>query len=187
MSVCTYKLDICLCLWEQVFLNILASVQVFVSCQAPAVSAVWMSERAINTWGSRNTQTPSMDCIYGRDWGGGGESRHAQLSSGCGETPTKTTGLLKPPWMSPRGQWSGWNAGLGLEVQGYVLLLMSSPHWASLTLSPWHCLTSTLPQPLPGLVLDHWSKPHFLNSVNIPLCPWDDPNKMCVSKWIRRR
>ncbi|KAK5910225.1 hypothetical protein CesoFtcFv8_004079 [Champsocephalus esox] len=29
--------------------------------------------------------------------------------------------------MNPRGQRSGGNAGLGLEVQGYVLLLMSSP------------------------------------------------------------
>lgn len=65
-----------------------------------------------------------------------GGSRHAQLGSGCGEGPTKTPGLLKPPWMSPRGQWSGRNAGLGLEVQGYVLLLMSSPRWASLALSP---------------------------------------------------
>lgn len=132
-------------------LNMCACVRacVFVCCQALAVSSAWMTERAINTWGSRNTQTLSPDCIYGHEWGGdggvgmgwswgkgGGVSRHAQLSSGCGQDPTKTPGLLKPPWMSPRGHWSGRNAGLGLEVQGYVLLLMSSPHWASLALSP---------------------------------------------------
>lgn len=74
--------------------------------------------------------------------GGGEESRHAQLGSGCGEGPTKTPGLLKPPWMSPRGQRSGRNADLGLEVQGYVLLLMSSPRWASLAPSPRRCPTS---------------------------------------------
>lgn len=71
-----------------------------------------------------------------------GGSRHAQLSSDCGQGPTKTPGLLKPPWMSPRGQRSGRNAGLGLEVQGYVLLLMSSPHWASLAPSPPNPLSS---------------------------------------------
>lgn len=128
-------------------LNMSACVwaQVFVCCQVLAVSSAWTSERAINTWGRRNTQTPSLDCIYGPDWGGCGRragSRHAQLGSGRGDGPTKTPGLLKPPWMSPRGQWSGRNAGLGLEVQGYVLLLMSSPRWASLALSPWRCPAS---------------------------------------------
>lgn len=54
--------------------NMSACVQqwVFVCCQPPTVSSAWMSKRAINTWGSRNTQTPSLDCIYGYDWGGGG-------------------------------------------------------------------------------------------------------------------
>lgn len=32
-----------------------------------------------------------------------GGSSCTQLGSGCGEGPTKTPGLLKPPWMSPRG------------------------------------------------------------------------------------
>lgn len=51
--------------------------------------------------------------------------------------------------MSPRGQWSGRNAGLGLEVQGYVLLLMSSPRWASLALRPDTASPDTLLQPPP--------------------------------------
>lgn len=78
-----------------------------VCCQALAVRSAWMSETAINTWASRNTQTPALDCIYGPDWDGGVReargSRHAQLGSGCGEGPTKTLGLLKPPLDESQG------------------------------------------------------------------------------------
>lgn len=76
------------------------------------------------------------------------------LHSGCGESPTKTLGLLKPPWMSPRGQWSGRNAGLGLEVQGYVLLLMRSPRWASLARSPDTASPAPPKQPPPATKTD---------------------------------
>lgn len=105
-------------------------------------------ELSMNEWEShkhlrKQEHTDTRSGLYLRSrlgWGKG--SHYAQLGSGCGKGPTKTSGLLKPPWMSPRGQWSGRNAGLGLEVQGYVLLLMRSPRWASLALSPRHCLTS---------------------------------------------
>lgn len=112
---------------------------VCVCCQALAASSAWASQRAINTWGSRNTQASSLNCIYGPNWDGGeGEGHYVQRRSARGRGPTKTPGLLKPPWMSPRGQWCGRYAGLGLKVRGYVLLLMRSPCWASLALSPQH-------------------------------------------------
>lgn len=41
-----------------------ASMSVLVCFQAQAVRLAWMSERAINTRGGRNTQTPALDCIY---------------------------------------------------------------------------------------------------------------------------
>lgn len=67
--------------------------------------------------------------------GGLGGMGHAQLGSGCGRGPTKTPGLLKPPPLDEsQGAVSGWNAGQGLKVQGYVLLVMSSTLWASLPL-----------------------------------------------------
>lgn len=54
------------------------------------------------------------------------------LGSGCGQGPTKTPELLKPPLDESQGAVSGRNAGRGLKVQGYVLLLMRSTRWASL-------------------------------------------------------
>lgn len=62
----------------------------------------------------------------------GGEWVMHMLGSGCGQGPTKTPGLLKPPLDESQGAVSGRNAGRGVKVQGYVLLLMRSTRWASL-------------------------------------------------------
>lgn len=63
---------------------------------------------------------------------GGGGGGHAQLWLWPGSN--QNTGAVKAPLDESRGAVSGRNAGLGLKVQGYVLLLMTSTHWASLPL-----------------------------------------------------
>lgn len=48
----------------------------------------------------------------------GGVSRHAILGSGCGEGPTKTTGLLKPPLDESRGAAERTECGPGFRGSG---------------------------------------------------------------------
>lgn len=67
-------------------------------------------------------------------------SHFAPPGSSCGQDPIKTLLLLKLSCLDESQgwwwRWSGWNVSLSLEVQGYVLLVMGSPCWASLALSP---------------------------------------------------
>lgn len=60
---------------------------------------------------------------------GGGGSCTAQLWLWPGSN--QNTGAVKAPLDESQGAVSGQNAGLGLKVQGYVLLLMRSTRWAS--------------------------------------------------------
>lgn len=103
-SLCIQMICKSRCLW--CLKHVSTCVNVFVCPQDQAVSPAWISVRVINTWASRNTQTPVLDCD---GWWAVREARgshHAQLGSGCGKGPTKTLWLLKPPWMGPSGQWT---------------------------------------------------------------------------------
>lgn len=166
---------------------------VFVCCRALTVSAAWMSETVINTWASRNAQTPALDCIYGPDWddgseggGGGGGSCTARLWLWRGSNQNTRAG--KPPLDESQGAVERTECRPGFRGSGVrpvvneinpLGLSASEPLMLPHQPQP-HCQAPPQPQ---WLDLDYWGIPHFLNSAHITLCPWDDPINMSVS-WV---
>lgn len=76
-------------------------VNMFVSCRFLAVSSAWTRESAINTWASRNSQTPTLDCSYGPDWGVGESSCTARLW--LWRVSNQSTGAVKAPLDESQG------------------------------------------------------------------------------------
>lgn len=63
--------------------------------------------------------------------GGGGRTGSCTAQLWLWPGSNQNTGAVKAPLDESQGAVSGQNAGLGLKVQGYVLLLMRSTRWAS--------------------------------------------------------
>lgn len=186
----------CLCLWEQVFLVPLTCLHVCV-CLLPGSGC----ELSMNEWEShkhlrKQKHTDTLSGLYLWSWLRQGRgSRHAQLGSAfwLWRGSNQNTGAVKAPLDESQGAVERAECRPGFRGSGVrpvvnelTPLGLSGSEPPTLPHQPHQHRHNDifLPQ---RLVPDHWSTPHFLKNAHITLLPWDNSDKMCVSRCTRKR